>query len=362
MQIQKGGVFAEILDQPRAWKDALQLLLKRKDELAPWLRSENFGQILFLGCGSSYGVAQAASSITQLVSGLNTIAMPSSEILYLRRPPYDSRIKTLVVALSRTGNSDDTVWAVEKLRKLHTTCKALMIGTHQEGRLGPYCEQKILLPKTLEDSLSATRSPSTLLLCTMVITAWLSGKDAFISELMRVTELFDDEKYFRLLQDQCKKLSIPKPIPVNFTFLGSGPYHGVAYDAALKMREMAAVSAEYQYTLEYRHGSHGGLMKDHMVLGLISDTLRGAELNTLAGLAPTRAPRVAILESADDQVRMRTDHVIEMRSKVSEISRVLLMYPIIQLLAFYMGMAKGKNPDKPRHLEPPITLKERPGV
>jgi glucosamine--fructose-6-phosphate aminotransferase (isomerizing) len=361
MQLQKGGIFAEILDQPRAWKETLQMLIRRKDELAPWLKGENFGQVLFLGSGSSYAVAMSAASITQLVSGLNTVAMPSGELLYLRRPPYDSRIKTLIVALSRTGTSSDTNWAVEKIKKLHATCKVLQISA-QNGTLSNLCDQHIILPRGLEELPLGIRTPSSMLLATMVVTAWLSGKEVFINELVKVPELYDDPNYIKAIQDMCRKLSAPKPIPIHFTFLGSGPYLGLAYEGARKIREMAAIPAEYQTALEYRHANFTGLSKEHMVVALVSDTLRKAELDVLSGLAKTRANRVGVIELGDEYAKMRTDNIIEMKSKVSEISRVLAMYPVVQLLCFYMCIAKGKNPDRLMHLEPAIVIKDRPGV
>ncbi|CAN0389228.1 unnamed protein product, partial [Phaeothamnion confervicola] len=301
------------------------------------------------------------ASITQLVSGLNTVAMPSCEILYLRRPPYDSRIKTLIVALSRTAESEDTIWAVEKLKKLHATCKVITI-TAKEGRLETFADQKIVLPKTLEDSNLATRTPSSMLLTTMVLTSWISNKEVFINELVKVADLFTDPAYLKGLQDQARKLSVPKPIPIHFTFLGTGPYLGVAMEGARKIREMTQIPAEHHSVLEFRQSNYFGLSKDSMVVSLLSDTMRKAELEVIGGLAKFRPARVAVLEMSDEQAKMRADFIIELKSKVSEVSRVLLMYPVMHLICFYMSIAKGKNPEKLMHLEHQIPIKERPGV
>ncbi|MBI3928323.1 MAG: SIS domain-containing protein [Armatimonadetes bacterium] len=352
-----GGVFEEIKDQPRLWKSTLDGLAARRQELQGWLRSENFGQVLFLGSGASYGAALSAASITQLVSGLNTVAISSSEILFLRRPPYDSRIKTLVVALSRKGDERDNLWAVQKLKKIHTTCKVLMISG-AAGELGALSDQKILLDDAVEMGQISTRCASTLLLCCMVLCAWLSAKDVFLNEIARLPGALN----YQNLQDQIKRLSMPRPLPQHITFLGSGPYVGAACDGSLKMREMAAIGSEYQSTLEYRHGSHGWLTNQSMVVVLLSDTFKPAELQTVSHLGVTRAPRVLIADNLDDQARMRVDFTVELQAGVSEVSRVLLMYPALQLLGFYMALAKGKSADKPKHLEHVIELKDRPGV
>ena len=362
MQVQKAGVFAEILDQPRAWRETLQMLVKRKDELGTWLKGENFGQIVFLGCASSYPISVSAASIAQLVSGLNTEVYPSSEFCYLRRPPYDSRIKTLVVATSRTGDSDDTFWAVEKLKKLHPAVKVMGIFAKDGGRIQALCDQFVILPDTLEIGPVSTRTASSSLLTCMVLTAWISNKDAFINELVKVPDLYNDPAYMKGIQDAARKLSIPKPIPINFAFLGCGPYYGLALEAARKVRELVAYNAEAQQTLEYRHAGFGGLTKETMVMNFLSDTMRKGELDVMGGLAKYRAMRVGVVEQIDESVRLRTDQVIELKTKVSEITRLLTMFPVVHLFCFYMCIARGKNAEKLYHLEPPIVIKDKPGV
>ena len=299
--------------------------------------------------------------MAQLVSGLNTEVYPSSEFCYLRRPPYDSRIKTLCIALSRSGDSDDTVWAVEKLKRLHPAIKVLGVVA-KEGRVLGLCDQVVMLPGTLEAGPVSTRTASSQLLACMVLTAWISGKDAFINELVKIPLLYEDEKYVKAIQDGVRKLSLPKPIPVSFTFLGSGPYLGLAMEGARKIRELLASNAEAQTTLEYRHASYSGLSKENMVMCFLSDTMRKAELDVLGGMVKQKAMRVCVLEASDEAVKLRTDQAIELKSKVSEISRLLVMFPVIHFFAFYMCIAKGRNADKLFHLEPGIPIKDKPGV
>lgn len=361
MQISKAGVFPEIMDQPRAWKETLQNLLKRREELLAWFKAENFGQVLYIGSGSLYPVAHTASSVTQLVSGLNTVIMPSCELLYIRRPPYDSRIKTLIIALSQTGNCEDTVWAAEKLKRLHPTCKVLGIAA-QEGNLKQYCDQYITTAKTLEDSNVCTRTASSSLLITMILTSWLANKEVFINELAKVCELFNDPAFFKTLQDKARKLSVPKPLPTHFTFLGTGPYFGLALEGARKIREMTQITADTFSTLEYRHANFVTVSKEQMIINFVSDTVRRGELDVLSGLSKYRPVTVAIMETRDEYATMRCDQIIELHSKVSEVSRILLIYPLMHLVAFYMSIAKGKNPERLLHLDHKIPLKDKPGV
>jgi glucosamine--fructose-6-phosphate aminotransferase (isomerizing) len=351
-------VFTEIQDQPRAWRAVVEESASHKDGIVSWLRSENFGQVLLIGSGDSYGVALSAASILHLVSGLNTVARPSSEILYLRRPPYDSRIKSLVLAISADGEDLDTMWAVEKMRKLHPACKVLYLGG-EVGQIGELADQKLLIKNTLEETPVRTRSISCLLLYSMILTAWLSGKDVFIKELEKCADVVD----FRSLQDQVRSVASIKPLPISTTFLGAGPYLGVALYGAIKLREMASLVASYEPSLEFRHGYQTWLTNQTMTVSLVSDSFRDAELNSAFSYGVTRTQRVVITDQLEQRHAIRVEHSVELKSGLSEISRILLMYPAVQLMAFYVALAKGVNPDTPRAMDAhKIVFEKPPGV
>lgn len=357
MLYQKGStILNEIRDQPRLWGELLEKLGARRGELGAELRSKNFGQVVYVGCGPSYHTGLSAARITHLVSGLTSAAVPASEVLYARRPPYDVRIKTLVVALSRSGDTSETVWAAEKLRSLDPRATLLALTASEGGELLQHAHQHLPLEGTQEEGAVATRSQSAALLATMVLVAWLSAREAFWKELTRLPEVLDIGR----LRDDVLPIST-KLKPQFAAFLGSGPYLGAAAEGALKLREMAAIPAEYQHLLEYPHGSHCALNNLMMVVGLVSDTFRSAEEQCLADLAVMRTPRVLITEKADEKVKMRLEHVVELKSGVSEVSRVLLMLPVLQLLAYEFALARGTNPDRPRQLSQVVRLKQKPG-
>jgi len=359
MLYQKGAtVFGEIHDQPRAWRKAMEDMASRRGELTDWFKSQNFGQVIYVACSDSLNVAWSASRITHLVSGLNSVAMPASEILYGRRAPYDSRIKTLVVALVRPDEAEEVGWAVEKLRTLDPKAQVLVLETGEPG-LARLAHFAIPLGGVQEESKIGTRSVSSLLLASLVTVAWLSNREVLWTELQRLPDLLQGQ--FKPWQTRAQQIVQGKP--THLAFLGSGPYYGVAAQGALTMREMAGLPCEHQHFLEYRYGGHVSLTNLMMVVGLISNTFRAAEEKVLGDLAVTRAQRVALAEEQADSLRRSADEVLELKSGVSEISRVVLMLPALQLLGFYMAMSRGVNPDHPKHLEHQVLkLKERPGV
>lgn len=359
MLYQKGAtVFGEIHDQPRAWKKTMGDLAERRAELGAWFKAQNFGQVIYLACSDSFNIAGSASRITHLVSGLNSVAFPASEILFGRRAPYDSRIKTLVLALARPDEAEETGWAIEKLRALDPKAQVLVIETG-EPTLAHLGHVAVSLAEVQEESKIGTRSVSCLLLASLVVVAWLANREVLWTELQRIPDILQAQ--FKPWQTRAQQIVQAKPNHV--AFLGSGPYHGVAAQGALTMREMTGLPCEHQYLLEYRYGGHVSLTNLMMVVGLLSNTFRAAEEKVLGDLGVTRAQRVALAEDSTDGLRGRADEVLELRSGVSEISRVVLMLPVLQLMAFYMAISRGVNPDHPKHLEHQVLkLRDRPGV
>ncbi len=359
MLYQKGAtVFAEIHDQPRAWREVMGHLSTRREELTAWFKTQNFGQVIYLACSDSLNMASSASRVTHLVSGLNSVAMPASEVLFGRRAPYDSRIKTLVLALARPDEAEEVAWAIQKLRTLDPKAQVMVLHSGEPPQEG-LAHQSLTLPGVQEESKIGTRSVSSLLLAALVLVSWLSNREVLWNELQRLPDLLTAR--FKTWQARTQQMVQSKPGHV--VFLGSGPYYGIASQAALTMREMAGLPCDQHYFLEYRYGAHVSLTNLMAVVGLISNTFRVAEEKVLGDLAVTRSFRVALIEEATDSFRGRADEILELKSGVSEISRVLLMLPALQLMAFYAAVARGINPDHPKHLEHQVLkLKERPGI
>ena len=105
MSIEKGNfTHQEILSQPEAWSAALQTLNDaRQDILA--IGYEQFEQIIFTGCGSTYYLALAAAALAQEMTGRSCRAFPASELWLYPQSSY-THSKTMLVAISRSGSSD----------------------------------------------------------------------------------------------------------------------------------------------------------------------------------------------------------------------------------------------------------------
>ena len=102
----------EILSQPEAWAQALEVVKQARQPLAPILLAQ-YSQILFTGCGSTYYLSLAAAALFQELTGRVARAVPGGELL-LNPDTVLSGGNTLLVAISRSGSTTETVRAVER--------------------------------------------------------------------------------------------------------------------------------------------------------------------------------------------------------------------------------------------------------
>ncbi len=146
---------AEIVSQPEAWEEALAVLLKQKKELAALL-SGNYDQVLFTGCGSTYYLSLAAAALFQELTGRSARAVPGGELL-LNPQTVLTAGRALLVAVSRSGSTTETVRAVEAFR-CEKRGDVIVITNHGDQPLAKLGDHTILIEKGQERSVAQTRS------------------------------------------------------------------------------------------------------------------------------------------------------------------------------------------------------------
>jgi glucosamine--fructose-6-phosphate aminotransferase (isomerizing) len=105
----------EITNQPDAWAEALQVVQRQAGALEK-LSGDSIQQVVFTGCGSTFYLSLAGASLYQELTGWNARAIPASELL-LNPQTILTGHKTLLVAVSRSGSTTETVKAVEYFRQ-----------------------------------------------------------------------------------------------------------------------------------------------------------------------------------------------------------------------------------------------------
>lgn len=289
------GMLEEILGSPQAWRQALALAE------AQGLPQED---ILFLGSGSSYFLAQAAAHLAR-ARGQQALALPSAEALL--HPGAAGRF-AVVVGFSRSGQTTELLRAVEALGR------PAWLLTTREVREGPFAKV-VVLHEAQEEAIVQTRSFSSAF---MYLAYALTGSPALRTVPDRFEGVQGEEAGF--------------PVGARYFLLGSGVAWAVAQEASLKLKETALVWAEAFQSLEFRHGPKSLLDGESVVFLLESH--------------PLEAPLAVEMESLGAKV-------VRLPGALEELPLSLAR---LQLFAHRLARQRGLDPDRPRHLTYAVRL------
>ncbi len=334
--VQEYATYREIKSQTEAWAQAIEnagaVTLPKTDE---------YEQLIFTGCGSTYYLSLAAAALYQALTGCTARAIPAGELILNPQTILTDR-KTLLVAVSRSGSTSETVRAVERFKSAGRG-EVLVISNYDEV-LSRLADVKILIPKGQEESVAQTRSFTSMYVAASAFCARMGGHTDLLAAMRDLPQAGN------LLLDQYE--SFAKEIGSNldldrFYFLGSGIRHGLACEANLKMKEMTLTHSEPFHFLEFRHGPMSMVNQNAVVVGMLSDANRAHEAKVLSEME-ARGGRVLSLGDKDAQVQFE--------SGIPEQARGVLYLPVLQLMAFYRSVAKGLNPDLPKNLTAVVQL------
>jgi glucosamine--fructose-6-phosphate aminotransferase (isomerizing) len=338
----------EIQRQPVTWAECLSLL--RKLDLAPLVgdRQPTEFQWVFVGCGTSYYLAQAAAASFTLLTGVLSRALPASEILLYPELSLPSSKNVFPVLISRSGHTSEILGVAEILKERGIEFLAL---TCDGNKLATRTSRVLQLPAK-EESTVMTASFTSMLLAMQFMAAKLAGNEAFLAELDQLARLVEAlfTKYSSKLESFAQR-----PFQ-DVAVLGQGSLYPIASEVALKVMESSSSYAQFFHTLEFRHGPKSIIDNRALVIALIADSSAAREIKVLREMRELGASTIAIVNNATDEARNAADLLIELSSSLSELSLLVAYIVWGQLFGSYVGLAKGLNPDEPLNLTRVVTI------
>jgi glucosamine--fructose-6-phosphate aminotransferase (isomerizing) len=330
----------EIWSQPAAWDAALDAVDGCRGALLA-LGSEAV-PALFTGCGSTYYLSLASAALFQQLTGRAARAIPAGELLLHPQSILTSE-KTLLVAVSRSGSTSETLRAVEQYHR-QGRGPVVAITNYADQPLAGMADAPVVIEAGQEKSMAQTRSFASMYVAAAAMAALLGGHEGYLAGMRRLpacgTRLIND--YDRLAQITGADLSLDR-----FYFLGSGIRYGLACEVSLKMKEMTLSHSEPFHFLEFRHGPKAMVTPDTLVVGLLSESQRRHEQQVLDEMAELGG-RVLSLGEAGAGVRFD--------SGVDEALRGVLYLPVLQMMAYHRALAKGLDADSPTNLTAVVKL------
>ena len=334
----------DIREEPSVIKNVVNSFSKIKC-LAEKIYGRGIEKMLFVGCGSSYYAAMLATW-PLLNTYLPVYVLPSSEFLFYHTELVNE--KSLVVGLSRSGQTAETILAMKKARERKAFTLAFTI-CHETDILRA-CEENFVIEIEMEKSIITTKSFIALSLASEIFSAILgklmfNKNYAFLEEINGLS--FSAEKVLKKEKDiyELARKSIISGVE-RFVFLGSGPAYPIALEGALKVKETSYAASEAFHTLEFRHGPIS-TVGEKQVLFLIACNGESftASKRLFNEIREKNGNIVLLTNSLED-----SNNAIVIPGIEYEESTALLSIIPIQLFSYYYSIGIGRNPDRPRNL------------
>ena len=334
----------EIMSQPAVWQEALAAFDRQKDSVRSLLAGADFDQVVVSGCGSTYYLALSAARLLRQ-AGLDAVALPASELLLHPESITLPQRRYLLLTVSRSGTTSETVGAQERFR---ARCggPVLTVTCDSASPLARTADLALAIDAAQEISVAQTRSFSSMLVVAQQLAALIAGQDVSASGALPAICKQLLEGYGDLAKSLGESGAIDK-----FFFLGSHSLYGIACEAMLKMKEMSLSYSEAYHTLEFRHGPMSMVGADSLVIGLITPVAAKHETRVLDEMRGLGAKVLTIAQTPSEK-----QHFVQLPADLPPWSTPVLYLPVLQLLAYHRAIFSGCDPDNPQQLTAVVSL------
>ncbi|HXY49054.1 MAG TPA: SIS domain-containing protein [Terriglobales bacterium] len=342
---------SEILSQPACWAKSLDDLEQSGTLEAVARQFARTQEWLFVGCGSSYYVAQSAAATMTELTGVRALATAASELLLF--PELALTANQQIVLISRSGRTSEVLRAGEFVRGRGMVTLGISCASGQA--LEKMVARAIVLPAADEQSTVMTRSFTSMLLALQALAATVAGKMDFLAAQRGLPRPGDE--LLHSLPHRVREFVRAHAFE-DYVCLGQGPLYGIACESALKLTEMSVSYGQSFHTLEFRHGPKSIVSPKTLILFLMSERAHLAELDVLEEVKRLGGTTLVVTNRAQPRVRAAADLLVELAAAGPETARLPLYLLVGQLMGLYTGLEKGLDPDKPRNLSRVVVLEE----
>ena len=363
---EKGGfehfMMKEIHEQPKALRDTINACVKEKSidltsiGLTPEILS-GVTELHIVGCGSAYHVGMVGQYVFEELTRVPTHAELASEFRY-RDPILDPN--GVVILISQSGETADTLAALReaKSRGIRTIAVVNVVGS-SIAREADHVFYTMAGP---EIAVATTKAYSTQLIALYALAMELGrAKEKISNEEYEklITELESlPEKAERCLQDKerLQWFAAKYAHAQNVFFIGRGIDYAISLEGSLKMKEISYVHSEAYAAGELKHGTISLIEDGTLVIGVLTQPKLFEK--TVSNMAETKsrgAYLMGLTTYGNYNIEDTADFTVY-TPKTSHCFAASLAVIPLQLLAYYLSVAKGVDVDKPRNLAKSVTV------
>ena len=317
----------------------------------------NINRVILVAMGTSFHAALVGQHMIEQLSGIPATAENASEFRH-RNPIIDE--KTLVISISQSGETTDTLLAMETA--LNHKATLLTISNVEESQASRLAHGNIYLRSGPEIGVASTKTFTCSMEALYILSAYLGHQNGFLSEEMLREKLMDLEK----LPDKLGKITSDSETYVklaelyhdrsNVLYLGRGINYPIALEGALKLKEISYIHAEGFPAGEIKHGPIA-LIDEHIpVVAIVtSGKMREKMINNIYEVKTRGGKIIAVATEGDEEIQSLADHTIFIPKTTDMLTPLLTTVPL-QLLAYHIAVKRGCDVDQPRNLAKTVTV------
>ncbi len=365
IQIEKGGfkhfMAKEIHEQPQAVRDTFAGRVDfESGEIAfDWLELSretvaSLRRVQLLACGTSWHAALVGKFLIEELTRLPVEVDYGSEYRY-RDPIADASV--LVVGISQSGETIDTVWAMEAARERGARLVALAnVPGSQATRIA---EGVLYTHAGPEIGVASTKAFTTQLVALYLLALYLRqqlGRPIERELLAALAHLPQAVAGALELERATDELARELHTATDVLYLGRGIQYPIALEGALKLKEISYIHAEGYPAGEMKHGPIA-LIDEHLpIVALASGRRTFEKVKSNLQEVKARDGRVIVVTDRDPaDLDGVADHVLAVPA-VSELLQPIVNVVPLQLLAYQIGVRRGADVDQPRNLAKSVTV------
>jgi len=349
----------EIHEQPATLRNTLRLQEHYLDLISTFL--DRAREVFLVACGTSYHACLAASYMFSKLAFLPTYPVIASE--FTEQHGKSVNIDSTILAVSQSGETADTLAAVTCSQQRAATILGLTnaIGSTLTRVSRVYIGQQ----SGPEIGVAATKTFTSQLSVMAQLALRLSKKRGKISQdemdhLAEKLETLPDivKTIIETQEEKVKQIAKKYRDAKIFFFLGRGISTATAYEGRLKLMEIAYVPSIALPAGESKHGPISLIEPGFPVVFICpTDGSHKTLIGNIMEMKARGASIIAIVEEGDEEIKALSDDFVEVPKGIPEVLSPIPFAIPLQLLAYYMALERGQNPDTPRNLAKSVTVK-----
>ncbi|HZX36408.1 MAG TPA: glutamine--fructose-6-phosphate transaminase (isomerizing) [Thermodesulfobacteriota bacterium] len=362
---EKGGyrhfMLKEIFEQPRAITDTFRGLVMEEEgdiffnEFGVNLKSVR--RICVVACGTSWHAALIGKFLIEEWTGLPVEVDYASEFRY-RNPVADK--KTLVIAVSQSGETADTVAAIKESKRREA--RTLAICNVTDSSLTREADWTLYTHAGPEIGVASTKTFTAQIAALYMLALYIGRRTGAIDRAKGMELVHELRKtparIERVLREEkaIKKIANKYFRARDFLFLARGINYPVALEGALKLKELSYIHAEGYPAGEMKHGPIA-LIDEFMPVVFLAP-MDAHYPKVVANMEEVKARGgriIAFVSEGDTEASAKADDVVVLQHAPHYLMPLVLSVPM-QLLAYHMAVLRGTDVDQPRNLAKSVTV------